>query len=81
MQKFFVNQEEDFVKALSNLEETLREPLVYVGQMHPMVTLKNTEPQWVQINCIPEFDKNGRLKGAFGVWRNINDLMHKTSTT
>ena len=77
MQKFFVNQEEDFVKALSNLEETLREPLVYVGQMHPMVTLKNTEPQWVQINCIPEFDKNGRLKGAFGVWRNINDLMHK----
>ena len=77
MQKFFVNQEEDFVKALSNPAEALREPLVYVGQMHPMVTLKNTEPQWVQINCIPEFDKNGRLKGAFGVWRNINDLMHK----
>ena len=77
MQKFFVNQEEDFVKALSNPEEALREPLVYVGQMHPLVTQKNTEPQWVQINCIPEFDKNGQLKGAFGVWRNINDLMHK----
>ena len=77
IQKIFVDQEEDFVKALSNPEEALREPLVYVGQMHPMVTLKNTEPQWVQINCIPEFDKNGRLKGAFGVWRNINDLMHK----
>ena len=77
IQKIFVDQEEDFVKALSNPEEALRKPLVYVGQMHPMVTLKNTEPQWVQINCIPEFDKNGRLKGAFGVWRNINDLMHK----
>ena len=77
MQKFFVNQEEDFVKALSNPEEALREPLVYVGQMHPLVTQNNTEPQWVQINCIPEFDKNGQLKGAFGVWRNINDLMHK----
>ena len=77
MQKFFVNQEEDFVKVLSNPEEALREPLVYVGQMHPMVTLKNTEPQWVQINCIPEYDKDGRLLGAFGVWRNINDLMHK----
>ena len=77
MRKIFVDQEEDFVKALSNPEEALREPLVYVGQMHPMVTLKNTEPQWVQINCIPEFDKNGQLKGAFGVWRNINDLMHK----
>jgi signal transduction histidine kinase len=45
--------------------------------MHPLVTQNNTEPQWVQINCIPEFDKNGQLKGAFGVWRNINDLMHK----
>ena len=77
MQKIFVNQEEDFVKALSNPEEALRKPLVYVGQMHPLVTQKNTEPQWVQINCIPEFDKNGQLKGAFGVWRNINDLMHK----
>ena len=77
MRKIFVDQEEDFVKALSNPEEALREPLVYVGQMHPLVTLKNTEPQWVQINCIPEFDKNGQLKGAFGVWRNINDLMHK----
>ena len=77
MQKIFVDQEGDFVKALSNPEEALREPLVYVGQMHPMVTQKNTEPQWVQINCIPEFDKNGQLKGAFGVWRNINDLMHK----
>ena len=77
IQKIFVDQEEDFVKALSNPEEALRKPLVYVGQMHPMVTQKNTEAQWVQINCIPEFDKNGRLKGAFGVWRNINDLMHK----
>ena len=77
MRKIFVDQEEDFVKALSNPEEALREPLVYVGQMHPLVTQKNTEPQWVQINCIPEFDKNGQLKGAFGVWRNINDLMHK----
>ena len=77
MQKIFVNQEEDFVKALSNPAEALRKPLVYVGQMHPMVTQKNTEAQWVQINCIPEFDKNGRLLGAFGVWRNISDLMHK----
>ena len=33
--------------------------------------------QWVQVNGIPERDKNGRLIGAFGVWRNINDLMHK----
>lgn len=77
MRKIFVNQEEDFVKALSNPTEALKKPLIFVGQMHPMVTQSTTEPQWVQINCIPEYDKDGRLLGAFGVWRNINDLMRK----
>lgn len=77
MQKIFVDQEGDFVKALSNPSEVLKKPLIYVGQMHPMVTLSSTENQWVQINCIPEYDKQGKLLGAFGVWRNINDLMRK----
>ena len=77
MQKIFVDQEGDFVKALSNPSEALKKPLIYVGQMHPMVTLSSTENQWVQINCIPEYDKQGKLLGAFGVWRNINDLMRK----
>ena len=77
MRKIFVDQDHEFVKALSNLEETLKKPLVYVGQMYPMVTQSTTELQWVQINCIPEYDKDGKLLGAFGVWRNINDLMRK----
>lgn len=77
MQKIFVNQDEEFVKSLSNPAEVLREPLVYVGQMYPVVSQSSTELQWVQINCIPEYDENGRLLGAFGVWRNISDLMHK----
>ena len=77
MQKIFVDQDNEFVKALSNPTEALKKPLVYVGQMRPMVTQSSTENQWVQINCIPEFDKQGKLLGAFGVWRNINDLMHK----
>ena len=77
MQKIFVDQENDFVKALKNPEEALKKPLVYVGQMHPMVTQSSTENQWVQLNCIPEFDAHGKLLGAFGVWRNINDLMRK----
>ena len=77
VQKIFVNQEEDFVKALSNPSEALKKPLIYIGQMHPMVTQSSTEKQWVQINCIPEYDKNGHLLGAFGVWRNISDLMRK----
>ena len=77
MQKIFVDQENDFVKALKNPEEALSKPLVYIGQMHPMVTQSSTEDQWVQLNCIPEFDEQGKLLGAFGVWRNINDLMRK----
>ena len=77
LQDIFVNQEEDFVKALANPAEALKEPQIYIGQMYPMVTQSSTELQWVQINCIPEYDKDGRLLGAFGVWRNINDLMRK----
>ena len=77
MQKIFVNQDDDFVRALSNPAEALSKPLVYVGQMYPVVTQSLTDKQWVQINCIPEYDKQGRLLGSFGVWRNITDMMRK----
>ena len=79
MQKIFVDQDNEFVKSLglSTLSDTLSKPIVYVGQMYPVVTQSTTELQWVQINCIPEFDDDGRLLGAFGIWRNINDVMHK----
>ena len=77
IQELFVSQEDEFVKALSNPAEGLNKPKMYVGQMYPKVTQSTTEPQWVQINCIPEFDENGQMLGAFGVWRNINDLMRK----
>ncbi len=76
LQKIFVDQDNQFVKALADPEEALSKPLVYVGQMYPVVT-QSTENQWVQINCVPEFDDDGRLLGAFGVWRNISDLMRK----
>ena len=76
MKKIFV-KEDDFVKALEHPEVALAKPLAYIGQMYPVVTQSTTELQWVQINCIPEFDHHGRLLGCFGVWRNINDLMRK----
>ena len=77
LQKIFVDQEHEFVKALSNPSEVLKKPQVYTGLMYPVVTQSSTENQWVQINCIPEYDEHGKLLGAFGVWRNINDLMRK----
>lgn len=73
----FVSQEDDFVKSLANPVEAIAHPLSYVGQMKPVVTMEKDEPQWVQINSIPEYDEKGRLKGAFGVWRNIMSLMRK----
>jgi signal transduction histidine kinase len=75
--KVFVNQEDDFVKSLSNPAEAFSRPLFYVGKMHPVVSGKHTEQQWVQINAIPEYDEHGRLKGVFGVWRNIMSIMQK----
>ena len=79
VQKIFADQEHEFVKALSlsTLSNTLSKPLIYIGQVYPVISHSSDGLQWVQVNGIPEFDDNGRLIGAFGVWRNINDLMSK----
>ena len=79
VQKIFADQEHEFVKALSlsTLSNTLSKPLIYIGQVYPVISHSSDGLQWVQVNGIPEFDDNGRLIGAFGVWRNINDLMRK----
>ena len=77
MHKIFVDQDDEFVKALSNPAKAFAHPLFYIGKMNPVVSGKKTEPQWVQINAIPEYDEEGRLKGAFGVWRNVMQLMRK----
>ena len=73
----FVNQDDDFVRALEDPYKALDHPLVYVGQVYPVITQSTTELQWVQINSIPEYDEHGKLKGSFGIWRNINDMMRK----
>lgn len=75
--QIFVNQEDVFVKALYQPAEAISKPLSHLCQMHPVVSGKATEPQWVQINSIPEYDADGRLLGAFGIWRNITSLMRK----
>lgn len=75
--QIFVDQEAEFVKALSDPAKAFDHPLLYIGQCHPVVTGRKTTPQWVQINSIPEFDDQGRLVGSFGVWRNIDSLMAK----
>lgn len=77
LQGIFYNQKDDFVRALDDPAKAIAKPLSYMGRMHPVVTQRDVEPQWVQINSIPEYDEQGQLKGAFGVWRNIHQLMQK----
>ena len=72
----FVDQDDPFVRSLANPVEFLSEPKSHICQMHPIVSHRNG-PQWVQINFIPEYDADGRLKGAFGLYRNITKLMSK----
>jgi signal transduction histidine kinase len=77
LQSIFYSQDDEFVRALDDPAKAIAKPLSYMGRMHPRVTQRDVEPQWVQINSIPEYDSQGNLKGAFGVWRNIHQLMEK----
>ena len=77
MRSIFYDQDDDFVRALAHPAEAISKPLSYVGRMNPVVSEKHQEPQWVQVNCIPEYDDNGNLTGSFGIWRNIQGLMRK----
>jgi signal transduction histidine kinase len=74
---FFCDQNDEVVRAMLNPAELFSKPLVWIGLVHPKITKKYDEPQWVQVNSIPEYDEHGNLKGAFGVWRNIHQLMQK----
>ena len=73
----FSHQEDEIVRSLDNPAEAIAKPLSYIGPMNADVISGHREPQWVQINSIPEYDEEGQLKGAFGIWRNIHQLMHK----
>ena len=77
LKSIFYNQDDEFVRDLDNPAIVIGKPISYMGRMNSVVTHEHTEPQWVQINSIPEFDEQGNLKGAFGIWRNINQLMQK----
>ena len=77
LKSLFSHQEDEIVRSLDNPAEAIAKPLSYIGPMNADVISGHREPQWVQINSIPEYDEEGQLKGAFGIWRNIHQLMHK----
>ena len=57
-------------------EETFAQPGSFIADMRSVFD-DSGERMWNQINCIPEYDDEGRQIGAFGVVRNITDLMQK----
>ena len=67
LKSIFYNQDDEFVRDLDNPAIVIGKPISYMGRMNSVVTHEHTEPQWVQINSIPEFDEQGNLKGAFGM--------------
>ncbi len=73
----FIEKDHEFVRSLSNPREAFSKPRIYLGQAHPMITKSSSGLQWIQFNSIPEYDEQGNHIGAFGVWRNVNDLMRK----
>ena len=77
LKSMFSHQEDEIVRSLDNPAEAIAKPLSYIGPMNADVISGHREPQWVQINSIPEYDEEGQLKGAFGIWRNIHQLLHK----
>ena len=77
LRSVFYNQDDDLVRSMLNPAEVISKPVIWIGQMRPVISGKFTEPQWVQINSIPEYDDNGQLLGSFGIWRNIQGLMSK----
>ena len=77
LQSIFVNQDDEFVRSLNTPAEVICKPLSYLGQVYPVVTGKNNELQWIQLNSIPEYDEKGNLTGSFGVFRNISNIMQK----
>ena len=74
---FFCDQNDEVVRAMLNPAELFSKPLVWIGLVYPKITKKYDEPQWVQVNSIPEYDDQGQLTGSFGIWRNIHGLMRK----
>ena len=57
----------------NNYFNVLRSDLTY---MHPIFH-EGEELQWNYINSVPYFDKDGQLKGTYGIVRNVTSLIEK----
>ena len=73
---YFVNAPEEVVAGFQNPYVYFTHPLSFVSEMQP-VFHAGERNVWNQVNSIPVYDDNGQLTGAFGLIRNISDIMEK----
>jgi len=73
---YFQDDQDAIHLHFANPGEFYTKPMVYVGRTRPIFH-DSDELQWNQINSIPIYDDKGKLIGAFGVIRNISNLMKK----
>lgn len=73
---YFLDDKESVNQHFANPAEFYREPMKYMGRMRSLFH-DTDEVQWNQINSIPIHDNQGQLIGAFGLIRNISNLMRK----
>ena len=73
--EYFINKERAR-NIFGNARQVFAKPGSFLSQMRSVFD-DSGEHQWNQINCIPEYDDNGQMIGAFGVVRNVSALMQK----
>ena len=73
---FFIDDREIIAEHFADPKKFYTGPMSYIGRARPLFG-EGGAPKWIQLNSIPIYDENGELAGAFGLIRNINNLMQK----
>ena len=76
IESHFVNEPEMLRLGFQDPYTYFSQPMGYMAEMRP-VFHEGQEIQWNQINNIPVYDENGKVKEAFGLIRNISGMMEK----
>jgi signal transduction histidine kinase len=73
---YFIDDEGEIAEEFRNLEALYSKPTFILRRMRPIFG-EPDEWLWMQLNTIPEYDENGKLKGTFGIMRNVTDIMKR----
>ena len=76
IESHFINEPEMLRLGFQDPYTYFSQPMGYMVEMRP-VFHDGHEIQWNQINNIPVYDENGKVKEIFGLIRNISSMMAK----